>query len=217
MQKQTPPRLFMRFFRWYCHPELLDNKIGPFIFRNTGDDIKYVNIKLSGDNIPTTMLQLEDAWKKTESAHPFEAYFYDDMIQWAYNEYSSMIKVIGYLAALAIVIASLGLIGMVIYSTEARLTEISIRKVFGARVRQLVFALGKSFIVLLVIAGLISIPVTYFFFSNVVLADVAYHSTIGFFEPTIGYLVIMLISLLVIGLQTWEIAVANPVDTLRSE
>ena len=199
------------------HFSTLDRKIGPFIFRNTGGDFNYVNVKLSGDNILTTMLQLEDAWKKTGSTLPFEASFYHDMIQQAYNEYSSMTKVIGYLAVLAVVIASLGLIGMVVYSTEARLTEVSIRKVFGARIRQLVFTLGKSFIVLLIIAGLIAIPATYFFFANVVLPDIAYHSAIGFFELTIGYLVIMLIALLVIGLQTLKIAVTNPVDTLRRE
>jgi len=199
------------------HYSTLDRKIGPFIFRNTGGDFNYVNVKLSGDNIPITMPQIEDAWKKTGSTLPFEASFYHDMIQRAYNEYSSMTKVIGYLAVLAVVIASLGLIGMVVYSTEARLAEVSIRKVFGARIRQLVFTLGKSFIVLLVIAGLIAIPATYFFFAHVVLPDIAYHSTISFFELTIGYLVIMLISLLVIGLQTLKIAVANPVDTLRSE
>lgn len=199
------------------HYSTLDRKIGPFIFRNTGGGFEYVNIKISGDNLPATMLQLEDAWKKTGSAHPFEAYFYDDMIQRAYDEYSSMIKVIGYLAALAVVIASLGLIGMVVYSTEARLTEISIRKVFGARIRQLVFTLSKSFIVLLAIAGLISIPATYLFFASVVLPGIAYHSAMGLLELTIGHLTVMLVSLLVIGLQTLKIAVSNPVDTLRSE
>lgn len=199
------------------HYSTLDKKIGPFIFRNTGGNFNYVNIKLSGDNIPATMLQVEDAWKRTGSSLPFEASFYDDMIQRAYNEYSSMTKVIGYLAALAVVIAALGLIGMVVYSTEARLLEVSIRKVFGAPVRHLVFTLGKSFIILLIIAGLISIPVTHFFFTRVVLPGIAYHSTIGLFELTIGYLGIMLISLVVIGAQTLKIAAANPADTLRNE
>ncbi len=199
------------------HHNTLDGEIKPFLFRNTGGDYRYVNIKLSGDHIAETMLRVEGAWKKTGSTLPLEAAFYDDMIERAYQEYASMTKVIGYLAALAAVIAALGLVGMVVYSTEARIAEVNIRKVFGARIRQLVFALGKSFLVMLLIAGLISIPATYFLFENLVLADIAYHLPIGFFELGIGYLCTLAVSLAIIGIQTLKISVANPVDSLRSE
>lgn len=199
------------------HHNTLQGQIKPFIFRNVAGDFRFVNVKLTGNDLPATMLEIEDAWRKSGTSYPLNAQFYDDMIERAYNEYSSMIKVIGYMAALAVMIASLGLVGMVVYSTEARLAEVSIRKVFGARIRQLVFTLGKGFIVLLIVAGIIAIPATWFFFETVVLPDITYHAAIGVFELTIGYAVVLAISLVVIGLQTLKIAVANPVDTLRSE
>jgi ABC-type antimicrobial peptide transport system permease subunit len=73
-----------------------------------------------------------------------------------------MIKVIGFLAFLAISIASMGLFGMVVFTTETRLKEISIRKVLGASEEKLVYLLSKGFLFLLCLAALIALPLLIF-------------------------------------------------------
>ena len=75
---------------------------------------------------------------------PLEATFYDEQIESSYRDFSSRIKVIGSLSFLAICIAAIGLLGMVVFTTETRIKEISIRKVLGASESNLVFLLTKE-------------------------------------------------------------------------
>ena len=117
--------------------------------------------------------KIESAWKKIDNVHPLEATFYDEQIEGSYSDFSSRIKTIGSLSFLAICIASIGLLGMVVFTTETRLKEISIRKVLGASEVNLIYLLSKGFLVLLAIAALIALPATHFFFAKYVLNDYA--------------------------------------------
>ena len=96
--------------------------------------------------MPATMAKIESVWKKIDPVHPFEAKFYDEAIEDAYSEFSAMIKIIGFLSFLAISIASMGLFGMVAFTTETRLKEIGIRKVMGASSGNLIYLLSRGFL-----------------------------------------------------------------------
>ncbi|MBC8152417.1 MAG: ABC transporter permease, partial [Bacteroidetes bacterium] len=120
-----------------------------------------------------------------------------------------------FIAFLAICIASLGLFGMVVFTTETRLKEISIRKVLGASEGGLIYLLSKGFLGLLSLAAFVALPTTYFFFDNVVLNRFAYHQPIGVSELLIGVLGVMLLAFLLIGSQTLKAARANPVKNLK--
>jgi len=128
-----------------------------------------------------------------------------------------MIKVIGFLAFLAISIASMGLFGMVVFTTETRLKEISIRKVLGASEGKLVYLLSKGFLLLLSLAALIALPITYLFFDKVVLSNFAYHEPIRLTEILIGFLIIMIIAFLMVLSQTLKVARRNPAEVLKNE
>ncbi|HLF34312.1 MAG TPA: ABC transporter permease [Cyclobacteriaceae bacterium] len=199
------------------HYGRVDSEIDPFLFRYSNSDFKFINVRLISDDLPGVMSRIEKAWKQLYPVHPFDAAFYDDRIEEAYSEYSSMIKIIGFLAFLAIIIASMGLLGMVVYTTETRVREISIRKVFGAGIGNLIFLLSRSFLFLLVISGLIAIPATYLIFDKIVLSDITYHSPIGIIELFGGSVSIMLLALLLVGSQTFKIARANPAEALKNE
>jgi len=199
------------------HYGKVDSKIGPFMFRQTTKDFQYLNVKIQPDNIQPTMKNIEKAWKKIDNIHPLETYFYNDMIKDAYSEYSSMMKAIGFLSLLAIIIASMGLLGMVVYSTQTKIREISIRKVFGAGIGNLIYLLSKSFIFLLSVSAFIAIPVTYLVFKKIILADIVYHPPIGLPELFTGTLIVLMIAVVLISSQTIKVAQANPSDVLRNE
>jgi predicted lysophospholipase L1 biosynthesis ABC-type transport system permease subunit len=127
-----------------------------------------------------------------------------------------MIKIIGFLAFLAISIASLGLFGMVVFTMETKLKEVSIRKTLGAGEGSLVFLLSKGFIILLIISAAIALPVTYLFFYKMVLPKFPYHSSIGV-EAFYGFLIVMCIAFVMIGFQTLGIARTNPAQVLKNE
>ncbi|WP_420149081.1 ABC transporter permease [Spirosoma sp.] len=200
------------------HYGTVEKKIEPVMFRYSADEPGgYLNVKLTSTDLPATMASIENAWRKIDKIHSLDAKFYNDQIEQAYRQFSVMIKVIGFITFLAICIASLGLFGMVVFTTETRLKEISIRKVLGASESGLVYLLSKGFLALLVVATLVALPATYFFFDSVVLTNFAYHQPIGAGELFASVLIIMLLAFVLIGSQTLKAARKNPANVLKSE
>lgn len=200
------------------HYGKVENLIGPVAFTCwTPADRTVINVSIQSDDMPATMAKIASTWKKVDPIHPFSAEFYDQSIADAYSEFSVMIRIIGFLSFLAISIASMGLFGMVVFTTETRLKEISIRKVMGASFGNLIYLLSRSFFMLLLIAAIIALPVTYLFFENVVLSHFPYHTPVQFIELSIGLLTVFLIAIIMIGSQTMKAAGANPVDILKGE
>lgn len=199
------------------HNSTLRDPIRRFVFRRNPEQLQVLNLKLATADLGVTMDRLEAIWDKIDPVHPFRATFFEESIQNAYNEYTAMIKIIGFLAILAITIASFGLLGMVIFTTETRFKEISIRKIMGATERGLVMMLSRGFLTLLLIACLIGVPATYFMFDQLVFSDLAARAPIGPFELLPGVLSVVAIALLAISSQTIRVAKANPVEALRNE
>lgn len=200
------------------HYGKVDNLIEPVAFMHwTPEDRTVVNVKIKSTDMPATRAKMESAWMEIDRVHPFEAKFYTEEIEEAYSEFSTMLKIIGFLAFLAISIASMGLFGMVAYTTETRLKEISIRKVMGATSGNLIYLLSRGFLVQLSIAALIALPVTYLFFENIVLTNFPYHTPVQIVELFVGLLAVLLIAFLMIGSQTMKAAESNPAEVLKSE
>jgi ABC-type antimicrobial peptide transport system permease subunit len=200
------------------HYGTVEKKIEPVMFRYWTDESGgYLNVKLTSTDLPATMASIEDAWQRIDKIHPLNAKFYDDQIEEAYRQFSVMLKVIGFITFLAICIASLGLFGMVVFTTETRLKEISIRKVLGASESGLLYLLSKSFLTLLFVAMLVALPATYFFFEKVVLTNFAYHQPIGLGELLTSVVIVMLLACLLIGSQTIKAARRNPANVLKNE
>ena len=200
------------------HYGKVDNLIEPVAFLCwTPEDGAIINAKIQSTDLPATRARIEAAWKKIDPVHPFEAAFYDQAIEEAYSEFSALVKIIGFLSFLAISIASMGLFGMVVFTTETRLKEISIRKVMGAGAGNLVFLLSRGFLVLLSLSALIALPVTYWFFKHVVLPRFPYHTPVQTAELFAGLLAVLLIACVMIGSQTIKAARRNPAEVLKSE
>ena len=200
------------------HYGKVDNLIEPVAFMFwTSEDRAVINAKIQSPSMLATMAKIESAWKKIDRVHPFQAEFYDEAIEEAYTEFSVQIKVIGFLSFLAISIASMGLFGMVVFTTETRLKEISIRKVLGASSGNLVFLLSRGFMILIAVSALIALPITWFFFENVVLTKFPFHEPIGIGELFGGLLAVLAIAFIMIGSQTIRAAQSNPAEILKSE
>jgi len=207
------------------HYGKLDEEIRPVAFTYLTPDLfirpdkkdGLVNVRVSTDDPVATMSKIREVWSSVDKVHPFEGKFYSDEIEDAYKELSAMIKVIGFLSFIAISIASLGLLGMVVFTTETRLKEMSIRKVLGATAGSLVFLLSRGFIILLATSALIALPITYFFFENIVLTRFPYHDPISVTELFGGLLAVLAIAFMMIGSQTMKAAQSNPAEVLKRE
>ncbi|HTJ51206.1 MAG TPA: ABC transporter permease [Cyclobacteriaceae bacterium] len=187
------------------------------ILRYSNTEARLLNVKIQSTDLLSTYAKIEAIWKKYDPVHPFEAKFYDQQIDEAFAGMRASVKMAGFLAFLAICIASLGLLGMVVFTTETRLKEISIRKVLGASEAGLMYLLGRGFFVLLGIATAIAIPVTYLFFDRILFQEMANHAPISVGDLSLGVLSIMTIAFLMIGSQTLKVARTNPSEVLKSE
>jgi ABC-type antimicrobial peptide transport system permease subunit len=199
------------------HYGTLESTIDPTAFRYSTKPGGYLNVKMGDGNLPATIAVIQGLWKKMDNVHPIDAKFYDDQIEEAYSQFSVMLKVIGFFALLAICISSLGLFGMVIYTMEKRVKEVSIRKILGASEGMLMYLLSKSFLFLLLISALISLPLTWLFFEKVILTKFAYHQPIQAGDLFAGLLLVAIIALGMIGVQTLKIVRANPARVLKNE
>jgi ABC-type antimicrobial peptide transport system permease subunit len=187
------------------------------ILRYSPEPAGYLSVKILSGDWPETYAKIETIWEKIDPVHPLNAKFYDEQIEEAFRGLKASMKIGGFLAFLVIVIASIGLLGMVVFTTETRLKEISIRKILGASETGLLYLLGKGFLLLLVIAGFIALPLTYLFFEKILLPKIANHPPIGMLELFIGVVPIMGLALLLIGSQTLKVARTNPAEVLKTE
>lgn len=194
-----------------------DNSNSTEVVLRYGKRDGYLNLKVVTNDWPATLQKVGAIWKKNDPVHPLEAKLYTDRLKEGFDGLSASIKLAGFMAALAICIASLGLLGMVIFTTETRLREISIRKVLGASEGKLIVLLGKSFFILLAVAAGIALPVTYIFFDQVLLVQMGNHTSIAPFEMFAGVTGILILAGIMIGSQTFKVARANPADVLKNE
>ena len=199
------------------HYGTIQSEVDPFLFRYRTDDFYQVNIKFNTTDLLSAREKVESAWKSIDPIHPIRASFYDDRIEETYSEYAVMIKIIGFLAFLAITIAIMGLLGMVMFTTETRMKEISIRKVLGATEQGLVMLLGRGFMWLLLIASLLAIPSTYYLFDEIVFSDISYRAPIGVIDLLAGTVFVMIVAIIAVSSQTIGASRQNPAQILRNE
>lgn len=200
------------------HYGKVDHDIQPVAFLPwTPDDPATINVKIKSQDMQATLARIETAWNGIDRIHPLQAKFYDQAIEDAYSEFSVMIRIIGFLSFLAISIASMGLFGMVVFTTETRIKEIGIRKVMGASSESLIYLLSRDFLWLLAIAALIALPLTYALFEKFVLSNFPYHEAVKIPELFVGLLLVLMIAFLMIGSQTMKAARTNPARILKSE
>lgn len=200
------------------HYGSVDHKVEPFLFKYQTDEFYMINLRFyENANLVAAREKVEQAWKKVDDIHPIEAQFYDDELEDRYAEHAIMVKVIGTLAFFAIVIASMGLWGIVMFTAESRLKEVGVRKVFGATESSLIMLLGKSFLILLVIASLVAVPVTILLFNKVVLEGMANRISIGLLDSLAGPLIILIIGLITTFGIALQAARTNPAIILRNE
>lgn len=188
-----------------------------FVQANEATQYKSLNVKIAGANLLSTLDKLEIGYRKFDKVHPFEAHFYDDQIAKVYEREKTTFTIISFLAFLAISISTLGLLGMAVYTVESRKKEISIRKILGAGMENLFLLLSREFLITIVVASVIVIPITLYIVDSVVLNDFIHRIEIKVFDSLTGLAIMLLIGVLTIGWQIREAFVKNPSGVLRNQ
>ncbi|MEO6303676.1 MAG: ABC transporter permease [Bacteroidia bacterium] len=175
-----------------------------------------VCVKIDGARTEEALAYTKSVWEKIIPNYPYEYQFLDDHFAQMYEADKKVSKVVSILAALAILIACMGLLGLASYSTEKRVKEIGIRKVLGASVLNVVSLLSKDFIKLVIVANIIAWPLGWWVVSKW-LQDFAYRIDMSWWIFALAGLSSLLIALLTVSTQTLKAAKNNPVKNLRIE
>lgn len=199
----------------FCHFNY-QFEIQPLVFQYNPDMFKSMVIQTEEKTDQAKFETfIETLWEKQNSYESVSFSWFEDEMYERYYPAEDM-KMMGMACLVILVIAVMGLLGMVIYTTEKRIKEIGIRKVMGASVMEVVKILAWSFLKLLLIAGLIALPIGIFggiLFNGIFI----FNNGLNFSLMSLFFISVLAIAILTIGFYSMRAALMNPVKSLRSE
>lgn len=180
---------------------------------------EFIGIRIQADNRAqwqSVIGELEKLWKVHAGSSPFEYQFVDDNFSKAFQTEAKFGKALTVMAALSMLIACLGLLGMIVYSLELRTKEIGIRKVSGASAWNILVLISSGYTTLIGIAFLISAPFSWWMMSQW-LNTFAYRITPSpWLFAAVGFGTLA-IALAITSYHSMRAALTNPVDVLKDE
>ncbi len=191
--------------------------IEPFIITmNTNWSAGYLSIKISGEYPANGINTIRTKFESVLPNQIFEYFFLDEDYDKQYKAEDRFMNVFSFFAVVAILIACLGLYGLAMFTAELRFKEIGIRKVLGATTKSLVYLQIKGFLILVIIAFLISAPVSYWGMSKW-LNEFPVHEKINPIIYLLSGVLSMLIAWITVSYQSFKASRINPVDSIMHD
>ena len=199
------------------HQKTLQNGIDPIVFYPENEsDMSYLSVKINTPDAKALVDFVRARWLTAFPESPFVYNFLDDVFNTGYRNERLFSVVLWLFTMLAVIVASLGLLGLSLYTVAKRRKEISIRKVLGATVFHIVPLIARDFLRLILLSALGAIPLAWYLLQNW-LQDYAFHISIGpwfFFAPV---LLIVSIAMCTVCYHSLKAALADPVKNLKAE
>jgi putative ABC transport system permease protein len=201
------------------HYQDLQNNIEPLIQWYAGKpnlENRYLSVRTDAGYMKPVMNQLKQEFKTMPGRRPFSYELMSDKVDEQYALLDGILKVTNYIALLTILIAAMGMFGLISLFAKQRVKEIGIRKVLGASVSGIVKLLSKDFLLLVGIAIIIATPIAWYVMNNW-LQDFAYRINITWWMFLLSGCIAILIAAITISFQSIKAASVNPMKSLRTE
>jgi len=198
------------------HFKSMHHKIDPMILFINPAAFYLVSVKLAPGNTSEQLKKIETIYKKYAQDRPFDYTFLEDDLNKLYVAEARTEKIFTSFSILAFFISAMGLIGIVLFSSEQRSKEIAIRKVIGATISHLMNLLSLEYILIALIGFCIAAPLMYVYM-NRWLQDFAYHDSISPFIFVVTGLISIVFPWLIVSFQTFRAARQNPVKNLKND
>lgn len=198
------------------HVNSLRDPIGPVVMTTIKNTYGLANIQIDMHKAKTIIAALQNTWNKNYPEFVFEYGFVDQAIADYYKQENQLSVLFKIFSGISIFISCLGLYGLISYMAVQRKKEIGIRKVLGAPVRDIVVLLSKEFTILICVAFVIAAPIAWYFMHQW-LQQYTFRISIGIWFFIITIVSALSIAWLTVGYTAIKSAIANPVDSLRSE
>lgn len=198
------------------HFKSLKEKIEPLTFQLGPSHFTFITLEIAGTNMHETIDKLESKWTEFGPRRPFSYFFADQAYQAQYEAEDRFGKLILSFASVALLLSVLGLLGLSALDTSQRAKEIGIRKILGATPANLLGLLSKDFLILVLVASALAVPVTFLGLTSW-LEGFAYRISPEWWLFATAILVVFVLSILIIASQVIKASLANPINALRDE
>lgn len=198
------------------HMVSLHQAIAPVVMLKYPKLYFQVGLKISESNVSETLAFIESKWKQAFPGYLYHYSFLDQSLEENYEKEAKTYTLFKIFSGISIFIGCMGLFGLVSFMVTQRAKEVGVRKVLGASVQNIVYLFSRDFVMLIILAFIIAVPITWYAMEGW-LADFAYKINLSPIYFIIGISVTLFIALLTIGYQSINAAIANPVNSLRSE
>jgi putative ABC transport system permease protein len=188
----------------------------PLMLRNRKKEFAYITVRLQGNDPMGTVAFLQETWKKVNPTSRFEYEFFDQELLITHVVIGNIAGILAALTLLAVIISCLGLLGMATYTAETRRKEISLRKVLGSSLPNLIFLLSRSFLIMQGIAVAIAVPIAYFL-NNLWLQFFVSRVQITPLILLANVLVLAAICFFIVISQAWRVSTVSLSKSLRTE
>ena len=198
------------------HLTSMHEEIEPVLIVPPVWNVSHVVVAIRPEHTSEALGTIRETWTRFEPTHPLDYVFLDDAFARLYEAEQRVARIFSFFFVLAIVIACLGLFGLVAFTAEQRTKEIGIRKVLGASVTSIVTLLSKDFLKLVLIAFALAVPVAYLAM-QAWLADFAYRIDLGVGVFSLAGGLALAVALGAVSYHALKAARADPVESLRYE
>lgn len=177
---------------------------------------QYLLAKLNVNDISGTLEKLEGIYTSIEQNRPFSSLFIDDYFARVYEAETKRAQVYLTFSIITILIACIGLFGLATFVLQQRTKEISIRKVLGANLKDIIQLISKEFVITILISSLVAAPLAWYFMQEW-LNSFEYRTQIGVWVFLVASIAALIVAIGTIGAQSFRTARANPAQTLNQE
>ena len=200
------------------HFRPLQYPVAPFAFVTIPGDMEYFFVRMAAgadsdavcDHIRRTVERLDP------DCEPVEIRFMDEEINAQYARERRITTIVGLFTVLAVVIALMGVFGIVLFETQHRRREVAIRKVMGATSQEVLRLFNRRYVVLVTVCFLLAAPVGYWVVDRW-LGAFAYRVPIRWWIFAAAFAVVLLVTVATVTFCSWRTANENPADSVKSE
>ncbi|MBK7869520.1 MAG: ABC transporter permease [Saprospiraceae bacterium] len=197
--------------------ESLEHSVTPiWMLHKNINQMNDLVLRIRPENMPGTIQKLERIWKTLAPDIPFTYSFMDERMAAQYETEERWNNIVRFAGILAVFIAFFGMFGLVALSVAGRAKEMSIRKVFGASMKDIAYAISRQFAILVLIAAIIASPIAWYL-ANEWLKGFAYHVDVKIMVFLLAFALIAIVFIFTLLYHVLRTAKANPADTLRLE
>ena len=194
----------------------LHTAVEPLLIVKSRQEGGFLNLKVSGDDLPATVDHIKSKWVAFDPNHPFEYFFQDQRFNEQYRADEIQFKLLSILSYICIFISLLGLLGLSAFTAAQRTKEIGIRKVHGASIPKIIYLLYREVMLLVILAGILVIPAAWYII-DAWMGNFAYQTTLNYFTFLIVTVLALLVAFLTVAFHSLKTATTNPIYSLKYE